>query len=82
MTCMFVDTIYTERYMGLPTEEDNLKGYEESDVLSKAGVMNLRDKMYMLVHGNADDNVHYQQSMVLARAMEQNDIFFHQLVSR
>lgn len=75
-----IDTIYTERYMGLPTEEHNLKGYNDSDVISKEHVENLRNKQYMLVHGNADDNVHYQQSMILARSLEQNDIFFHQLV--
>jgi len=31
------------------------------------------------VHGNADDNVHYQQSMILSRALEQNDVMFQQL---
>ena len=25
---LFLDTIYTERYMGLPTKDDNLDGYE------------------------------------------------------
>jgi len=75
----YYDTIYTERYMGLPTAEDNLKAYEDSDVTARDAVQNLRNKQYMLIHGNADDNVHYQQSMVLARAMEQGDIYFHQL---
>ncbi|ODM94098.1 Venom dipeptidyl peptidase 4 [Orchesella cincta] len=74
---LYYDTIYTERYMGLPTEEDNYKGYNDSDVNSN--VENFRNKQYMLIHGNADDNVHYQQSMILARALEKNDIFFHQL---
>ncbi|CAL8095347.1 unnamed protein product [Orchesella dallaii] len=74
---LYYDTIYTERYMGLPTEEDNFKGYNDSDVNSN--VENFRNKQYMLVHGNADDNVHYQQSMILARALEKKDIFFHQL---
>ena len=29
-----------------------------------------------MVHGTADDNVHYQQSMMLARAMEEADVLF------
>ena len=38
-------------------------------------------KKFMLIHGNADDNVHYQQSMLLARALERKDIMFQQMVS-
>ena len=32
----------------------------------------------MLNHGVADDNVHYQHSMLLTRALEENDIQFVQ----
>jgi len=71
--CMNVtDTIYTERYMGLPLE--NFGSYNLSDVTNY--VENFRSKKFLLVHGNADDNVHYQQSMVLARALEKHDILF------
>ncbi|CAL8124013.1 unnamed protein product [Orchesella dallaii] len=73
----YYDTIYTERYMGRPTEEDNVKAYMDSAVT--LDVENFKKKQFMLVHGNADDNVHYQQSMILARALEKNDVFFHQL---
>jgi len=31
----YYDTVYAERYMGLPTKEDNLKGYEESSIMSR-----------------------------------------------
>ena len=36
----------------------------------------LSNKKYLMVHGTADDNVHYQQSMMLARAMEEADVLF------
>ena len=41
----------------------------------------LANKKYLMVHGTADDNVHYQQSMMLARAMEEADVLFRQLSS-
>ncbi|GJQ85661.1 hypothetical protein Trydic_g20209 [Trypoxylus dichotomus] len=71
------DTIYTERYMGLLTPEDNEVGYNRTDVTRN--VEGLRNKSFFLIHGNADDNVHYQQSMLLARALEQADIMFYQM---
>ncbi len=48
---IYYDTIYTERYLGLPTPDDNLVGYRRSDVTSKAGDM--RGKKLMLLHGTA-----------------------------
>jgi len=74
---LYYDTIYTERFMGLPTDDDNWKGYNASQVVTR--VDNFRNKDFLLVHGNADDNVHYQQSMLLARALEKADIMFEQL---
>jgi poly(3-hydroxybutyrate) depolymerase len=49
------DTIYQERYMGLP--EDNIEGYAEGSPITYAG--NFEGNL-LLVHGTADDNVHYQ----------------------
>ncbi|XP_026469615.1 venom dipeptidyl peptidase 4-like [Ctenocephalides felis] len=69
---LYYDTIYTERYMGTPTE--NPEGYNNSDVTLLAE--GLRNKRYLLIHGNADDNVHYQHSMQLARTLELKDIPF------
>ena len=60
--------------MGLPTPDDNLRAYEQSDVTRM--VENFRGKEFFLIHGTADDNVHYQQSMMLARALEKADILF------
>lgn len=71
---IYYNTGYTERYMGLPTPEDNLQGYIDSDVTLRAE--NFKDKNYLLIHGNADDNVHYQHAMQLARALQKAEIPF------
>ncbi|XP_046398463.1 venom dipeptidyl peptidase 4 isoform X2 [Ischnura elegans] len=73
----YYDTMYTERYMGLPTPQDNLKGYARSNLNHLAP--KLRGKDYLLVHGTLDDNVHYQQSMMLSRVLQTSDILFQQL---
>jgi dipeptidyl-peptidase-4 len=49
------DTIYEERYVGLP--QDNPKGYELGSPISFAA--GLAGKL-LVVHGSGDDNVHYQ----------------------
>ncbi len=49
------DTIYQERYMGLPT--DNAAGYRDGSPLTHA--VKLRGNL-LLVHGTGDDNCHYQ----------------------
>ena len=51
------DTHYTERYMGLPTENPN--GYRESAVFDH--VPNMRGKL-LLVHGLIDENVHFRHT--------------------
>jgi len=60
----YYDNIYTERYMRTPKE--NPKGYDE----------NAPDKMadklkgnFLLIHGTADDNVHFQNSVMLTSAL-------------
>jgi dipeptidyl-peptidase 4 len=49
------DTIYQERYMGLPA--DNEKGYRAGSPIHFAD--GLRGKL-LVIHGSGDDNVHYQ----------------------
>ncbi|XP_049834245.1 inactive dipeptidyl peptidase 10-like isoform X2 [Schistocerca gregaria] len=68
------DSAYSERYMGLPEGEDNYLGYEKADVTKRAG--NLQDKMFLLIHGTADHTVHYQQSMLLVRALTKEGVLF------
>ncbi|XP_013101716.2 inactive dipeptidyl peptidase 10 isoform X1 [Stomoxys calcitrans] len=72
------DSTYAERYLSFPNVTDNYKGYEEGD-LSKY-VDNLRDKQFLLIHGTADDNVHVQQSMVLARALTNKGVLYKQQI--
>ncbi|XP_053979176.1 inactive dipeptidyl peptidase 10 isoform X1 [Hylaeus volcanicus] len=72
------DSAYAERYMGFPSVASNYKGYAESDVYDK--VEYLRNKMFYLVHGTADDNVQFQQSMALARHLAKKGILFRQQV--
>ncbi|BES89054.1 dipeptidyl peptidase [Nesidiocoris tenuis] len=70
------DTLYTERFMGLPSTDDNLRGYVKAALNNK--IDSFRRKKYFLVHGTLDDNVHFQQSMMLAKALERRDILFEQ----
>ena len=73
------DTIYTERYMVLP--KDNFNAYNVSRMMNFIGNIPKNNKSYMLVHGAMDDNVHFQQSMILARTLERADIQFKEIVS-
>lgn len=63
--------------MGFPDE--NMKGYKEASVLED--ISNLRNKKYLIIHGNADDNVHYQNAMMLVRVLEKQNIPFELMVS-
>jgi dipeptidyl-peptidase-4 len=62
---LFYDTIYTERYMGLPSE--NPDGYKSTDLTLKAG--NLKGRL-MLVHNFEDDNVLFQNSLQMTNALQ------------
>jgi dipeptidyl-peptidase 4 len=52
------DSIYMERYLGLPKEV--MSGYDDSNVTKAAG--NLHGAL-LLVHGTGDDNVHFSNSV-------------------
>lgn len=61
---LFYDSIYTERYMSLPAL--NPQGYKESSPLNYAD--KLKGK-FLLIHGMADDNVHFQNSVQLVNKL-------------
>eukprot|EP00128_Syssomonas_multiformis_P016379 Colp12_sorted_trinity150504_noHs@18833 len=66
----FYDSVYTERYMSTP--QDNPEGYKTSSVLERASAGTFKAK-YLLVHGTADDNVHFQNSaQLVSRLVESN----------
>jgi dipeptidyl-peptidase-4 len=54
------DSIYQERYMGLP--QQNADGYKSSSAINFAEGL---QGHLLLVHGSGDDNVHYQGSELL-----------------
>ena len=62
----YYDTIYTEIYNGLP--QDNPKGYDDNSPLSHAAKLAERTQL-LIIHGTADDNVHFQNSMEMCRRL-------------
>jgi len=71
----FYDSIYTERYMGLP--QSNASGYDDNSPI------NYTDKIkgkLLLMHGLADDNVHFQNSAELITNLINNDIQFDLMI--
>ncbi|TRY64286.1 hypothetical protein TCAL_02614 [Tigriopus californicus] len=73
---IYYDSIYTERYMGLPNPGDNIDGYNNADTTKD--VEKLRNKKLFIAHGTGDDNVHYQNSLMIIRALEEADILFQE----
>ena len=67
----FYDNIYTERYMRTPQE--NPGGYDDNSPI------NHTDKIkgkYLLIHGTADDNVHFQNATQMITALVKSNIDF------
>ena len=62
----YYDTIYGERFMRTPQE--NADGYRVSSAISRAGKLH---GSLLLVHGMADDNVHYQNCAEYAEQLVQ-----------
>jgi dipeptidyl-peptidase-4 len=62
----FYDSIYTERY--LQTPQENASGYDDNSPINY--VSKLKGN-FLLIHGTADDNVHFQNSMQMIEALVQ-----------
>jgi dipeptidyl-peptidase-4 len=58
------DSIYQERYMGLP--QDNVEGYKKGSAINFAA--GLKGHL-LIVHGSGDDNVHYQGTELLVNKL-------------
>lgn len=67
----YYDNIYTERFLRKPA--DNKSGYEDNSPVNF--VKQIKGK-FLLIHGSADDNVHYQNSMEMAKALVMHNIPF------
>jgi dipeptidyl-peptidase 4 len=67
----YYDNIYTERYMRTPQE--NASGYDDNSPI------NHTDKIkgkYLIIHGTADDNVHFQNATQMISALVKSNIDF------
>ncbi|MGI6592055.1 MAG: S9 family peptidase [Bacteroidales bacterium] len=64
----FYDNIYTERFMRKPIE--NPDGYEKNSPIFYAKKLKGN---FLLIHGDADDNVHVQNTMELVNALVKNN---------
>lgn len=73
----YYDTVYTERFMRTPQE--NQRGYDLTSPLKR--VKELQGKL-LLIHGTADDNVHFKQTMDYAEALVQANKQFDMHVYR
>ena len=63
----FYDTVYTERF--LLTPEENPAGYDDNSPTTHAKLMKGK---FLMIHGTADDNVHYQNASVFAESLIQS----------
>jgi dipeptidyl-peptidase-4 len=67
----FYDNIYTERYMRTPQE--NPRGYDDNSPLNHTS--KIRGK-FLLIHGTADDNVHFQNSTEFIKELVKSNVDF------
>lgn len=67
----FYDSIYTERYMTTP--QQNEAGYEASSALMKSG--NLKGRL-LIMSGTSDDNVHFYNTLKYASKLNEEGTIF------
>jgi dipeptidyl-peptidase-4 len=60
----YYDSIYTERFMRTPQE--NPRGYDDNSPSTYADRLT---SAYLLIHGTADDNVHFQNALVMTQKL-------------
>lgn len=71
----FYDNIYTERYMGLPSE--NEEAYIKASPVTHA--KKLKGNL-LYIHGTGDDNVHYKNAEVLINELIKQDKVFDLMI--
>ncbi len=67
----YYDNIYTERFMRTPKE--NASGYDDNSPINH--VSKIKGK-FLIIHGTADDNVHFQNSVMMIDEMIKKNIDF------
>jgi dipeptidyl-peptidase-4 len=67
----YYDNIYTERYMALP--KDNASGYDDNSPINF--VKDIKGK-YLIVHGTGDDNVHFENTVMMVDELVKNNVPF------
>ncbi len=73
----FYDSIYTETYNGLPSEK--AEGYDRYSPLNFEEKLSPRTRL-ILIHGTADDNVHFQNTMEMARRLNRQGSLYQMAV--
>ncbi len=73
----FYDTIYTERFMSTP--QNNPTGYEKGAPITYADRLR-DDQKLLIVHGDLDDNVHYQNAVQMINALQSANKQFDMMV--
>ena len=63
----YYDTIYTEIYNNLP--QFNAEGYDKYSPIHFAQMLDDRRTRLLIIHGTADDNVHFQNTVEMTRAL-------------
>lgn len=81
---MFYDSVYTERYMRMPRESsitDRLR-YEAASIVNSPSeiLRRIGSVDYLLMHGTADDNVHFLHTAQLMKVLQRESIPFDMFV--
>ncbi len=73
----YYDTIYTEVYNGLPGE--NAEGYDDPSPINHAEKLSDKTRL-LIIHGTADDNVHFQNTMEMTRALNREGKIYDMMI--
>jgi dipeptidyl-peptidase-4 len=73
----FYDSVYSERYLGLPS--DNPEGYDANSPTNPELVKNMKGH-FLLIHGSADDNVHLQNTMELSKLLIEANFDYQEMI--
>ena len=76
MPILLADSFFTERY--IPLKGDYLRALQEADLTMKAG--NIKGRNLMLMHGTADTLVHQEHTLMLVRALVDQQVKFRHQV--